>query len=259
MRILKCDKCGGYYKLKEGESIDDFDGCECGGNFKGVDEPNDLKSDKKQISGDGISERLDTKHKRLNIKEYESKFCMNCGTKLHDNSKYCEKCGQPLQKSISKQKSKENEIKKPFLIIGGLLGLLIILVVVISVIGSSSTSAILTPDQIEQQAISVTAAELYSDNGSLIGKPVKMEGELIDTGSSTIRVKGIDMSSGYNLDDHDVLVTGNFGNVTAYERDDVYVYGVFKGSTSYKTVMGAERTVPSIGNAWIETTGNSFN
>ncbi len=147
---------------------------------------------------------------------------------------------------------------KDLIILGALVGVVMVVFIFAWEL-TSSTDTVLTPDQIEQQAISVTAAELYSDNGSLVGKPVKMEGELIDTGSSTIRVKGIDMSSGYNLDDHDVLVTGNFGNVTAYEHDDVYVYGIFKGSTSYKTVMGAERTVPSIGNAWIETTGNSFN
>lgn len=146
---------------------------------------------------------------------------------------------------------------KDLIILSALSGVVIILI--IAFVAYFSTSVVLTPDQIEQQAISVTAEELYRDNGSLVGKPVRMEGELIDVGSSTIRVKGIDMSSGYNLDDHDVLVTGNFGNVTAYEHDDVYVYGIFKGSTSYKTIMGAERTVPSISNAWIEATGNSFN
>lgn len=141
---------------------------------------------------------------------------------------------------------------KDLIILSVLAGVVIIFI--IALVAYSSTSVVLTPDQIEQQAITVTAAELYHDNGSLVGKPVKMEGELIEASSSTIRVKGIDMRSGYNLDDHDILITGNFGNVTAYEHDDVYVYGIFKGSTSYKTVMGAERTVPSIGNAWIETT-----
>jgi len=30
---LKCEKCGGYYELQEGESPDDFDVCECGGKL----------------------------------------------------------------------------------------------------------------------------------------------------------------------------------------------------------------------------------
>jgi hypothetical protein len=32
---LKCEKCGGYYELQEGESSEDFsDKCECGGSLK---------------------------------------------------------------------------------------------------------------------------------------------------------------------------------------------------------------------------------
>lgn len=31
---LVCDICGGYYKLKPGESPDDFESCECGGSLK---------------------------------------------------------------------------------------------------------------------------------------------------------------------------------------------------------------------------------
>ena len=30
---LVCDKCGGYYRLQEGESLNDFDTCQCGGNL----------------------------------------------------------------------------------------------------------------------------------------------------------------------------------------------------------------------------------
>ncbi|ADZ09383.1 hypothetical protein Metbo_1139 [Methanobacterium lacus] len=31
---LLCDKCGGYYELQPGESPDDFEECECGGNLR---------------------------------------------------------------------------------------------------------------------------------------------------------------------------------------------------------------------------------
>lgn len=37
MGYLICDKCGGYYKLEEGESADDFDVCECGAKLRYVD------------------------------------------------------------------------------------------------------------------------------------------------------------------------------------------------------------------------------
>ncbi len=36
MSRLKCEKCGGYYKLKEGESPEDFKSCKCGGNLRYV-------------------------------------------------------------------------------------------------------------------------------------------------------------------------------------------------------------------------------
>jgi hypothetical protein len=31
---LICEKCNGYYELQEGESPEDFESCECGGNLK---------------------------------------------------------------------------------------------------------------------------------------------------------------------------------------------------------------------------------
>jgi hypothetical protein len=34
---MVCDKCQGYYKLQPGESPDDFDQCDCGGNLKYVE------------------------------------------------------------------------------------------------------------------------------------------------------------------------------------------------------------------------------
>ena len=43
MPYIVCKKCGGYYKLKEGESIDDFDRCPCGGDIKYVESLDDLK------------------------------------------------------------------------------------------------------------------------------------------------------------------------------------------------------------------------
>ena len=31
---LVCESCGGYYKLEEGESPDDFSKCQCGGELE---------------------------------------------------------------------------------------------------------------------------------------------------------------------------------------------------------------------------------
>lgn len=31
---MVCKKCGGYYQLKHGESPDDFEKCQCGGELE---------------------------------------------------------------------------------------------------------------------------------------------------------------------------------------------------------------------------------
>ena len=43
MSYLICEKCGGYYELQEGESIEDFDSCQCGGEL-GYDRKKDTKN-----------------------------------------------------------------------------------------------------------------------------------------------------------------------------------------------------------------------
>ena len=43
MSYLICEKCGGYYELQEGESIEDFDSCQCGGKL-GYDRKKDTKN-----------------------------------------------------------------------------------------------------------------------------------------------------------------------------------------------------------------------
>ena len=37
MMYLVCEICGGYYHLMEGESINDFDSCQCGGKLYLID------------------------------------------------------------------------------------------------------------------------------------------------------------------------------------------------------------------------------
>ena len=57
MGYLICDKCGGYYELKEGESPNDFDLCNCGGKLRYA---NSLygKSHESKKSENKIKERI---------------------------------------------------------------------------------------------------------------------------------------------------------------------------------------------------------
>ncbi|HOI39238.1 MAG TPA: hypothetical protein PL168_00760 [Methanobacterium sp.] len=49
MTYLVCEKCWSYYELQEGESIDDFDSCECGGKLAFTDDYEIIKQVKKAI------------------------------------------------------------------------------------------------------------------------------------------------------------------------------------------------------------------
>ena len=60
MGYLVCEKCKGYYKLKKGESAQDFSKCECDGNLKCYDDVADF-----------IEENLTLEQK---ICEYKLKF-----------------------------------------------------------------------------------------------------------------------------------------------------------------------------------------
>ena len=73
MGYVVCEKCGGYYELEEGESLDNFNGCQCGGNLsyteKISEEPE--KIDKPKLICSNC------------MKENESGiFCSSCGGRL---------------------------------------------------------------------------------------------------------------------------------------------------------------------------------
>jgi hypothetical protein len=72
---LVCEKCGGLYKLKEGESPDDFVSCDCGGNLKYI-----------QNFNMHFDEELDP----LN----ELTICPNCGAEILSSEKFCKSCSK---------------------------------------------------------------------------------------------------------------------------------------------------------------------
>lgn len=96
MGYLVCEKCQGYYKLKKGEAIDNFEGCQCGGNFKYVGNFDELKS-----FIDNQSE-IDDKS-----------ICPNCGNENQEDEKFCTSCGKPLNiKHISEKPKKKISVTK---------------------------------------------------------------------------------------------------------------------------------------------------
>ena len=72
MHYLVCEKCGGYYELQKGESLDKFSECQCGGSLTYVD---------------SVDENVGDEQKVL--------YCPNCGN-YDRNGVYCSKCGGKL-------------------------------------------------------------------------------------------------------------------------------------------------------------------
>ena len=70
MAYLLCNECGGYYKLQEGESPDDFDCCQCGGELSPAS-LNKILFQRTSIKCPGCGEVSDGKP-----------FCSYCGTIL---------------------------------------------------------------------------------------------------------------------------------------------------------------------------------
>ena len=125
-------------------------------------------------------------------------------------------------------------------------------ILLIILVGFASNEAGISSDQM-QNAVNVTAAQLYNGTGELIGKPVKMTGEIIQTGDGQIRIANVNLDQyDYNQSiNQDVLVNGKTTDLTLHENDIVVVYGIFEGQTS----SGANINVPEIDNAIIKPTG----
>lgn len=92
MSYLICEKCGGYYKLKEGESPEDFESCECGGNLKYIQNFNSHFYDEM----DPLNE--------LNI-------CPNCGAQNLQGQNFCKSCKSKIE-SVDNRKKHSDSIKE---------------------------------------------------------------------------------------------------------------------------------------------------
>ncbi len=80
---LYCEKCGGYYKLQEGEAPEDFDNCQCGGNLKYADSINEVIK----------AENVDSNSKVIKLWNNNNE-CMNCGSNsINSYTHSCIKCG----------------------------------------------------------------------------------------------------------------------------------------------------------------------
>lgn len=120
MGYLICEKCGGYYELQKGESLSDFDCCQCGGKLKYYEDSfEDKVFDYNPL---GYNHKLKTNDEIKKIIDYnidfnenaELKKCRSCGTLNHKESKFCSKCDKSLlslaeKKELNNKYLQENE------------------------------------------------------------------------------------------------------------------------------------------------------
>ncbi|MBI5680517.1 MAG: zinc ribbon domain-containing protein [Methanobacterium sp.] len=119
MKYLICEKCGGYYKLQEGESLGDFYGCDCGGDYREakeyeiedlenskLDTKENSKLDTKEITNKHMS--AEDIRKKLEEKRNELDICRHCGYKNIEEAEFCIKCGAKIGANICPKCEIEN-------------------------------------------------------------------------------------------------------------------------------------------------------
>lgn len=99
MPYIICENCGGYYKMQENESLEDFEACQCGGSLKYAESVHEL------------------------FKKNNNSMCPKCGSES-TGGVFCPYCGTILD---SKESSRTNkyfdfhkiEAKAPKKLFGG--------------------------------------------------------------------------------------------------------------------------------------------
>ena len=187
--------------------------------------------------------------------------CPKCGKQNKVTAQFCEGCGTDLSNVTDTSTSTESEntsggpmgwwskqsTKGKALI--GIVGIcclgLILIVGIGGLLSPESTNA--TPQSSQSNVTStqtttsadtpktVTIAQLYG-SGISKGTYVKVTGTVLQSDGSNLRIE--------NSAGKDIMVEGS--DLSAYEDKSVTVVGTYDGPTSYTTVMGGERTVPSI-------------
>ena len=253
MGYLICEKCGGYYELQEGEHQEDFESCECGGHIKYVKNIKNLNKclncGTKYKDGVVFCKECGTPlTQSMNMKSNSSKTkkssinknnnqCPECGTKNPKSALFCQDCGVKIREKTLKEQffgwwNKQNKNKQAIIVISviflGFFGTVSMISFASDLMLSSSTPMI------------VSISDLY---GSSINKGtyVLVSGKVIESDGSNLRMQ--------NSKGQDILVEGS--GLSVYKGYTVTVTGIFMGPSSYTTVSGGSRTVPTIRNGKI--------
>jgi hypothetical protein len=262
MGYLICDKCGSYYELQKGESIDDFVGCECSGKYRYAE------------SIDGLNFNTNSNDVK---NENSTLFCSNCGSKNLNSSIFCKKCGEKLNKNNFKTKNPQNLKNEPLIGVlekslrrdikrgknwwdnqtkqtrGGLAIVGIILFVGIIAVIVSNNSSYANPYSLSFTTLSesdykascqyISSDELNKNPTKYIGENIHYHAQIIDIHENNGKTDIIMAGRGSI---YDLFYVFYDGSTSYHDGDWITVYGPFYGEYTYLSNAGVDETVPTI-------------
>ena len=145
-RYVICESCNGYYKLEEGESLEDFEACRCGGKLMYA-EDNFMSKEKPKRKKNSHKEK---KSKKSKPEEPQHIVCENCGgyytLKKGESLEDFEACRCGGELKYAKKYFKLNEKKRSKIFSNSfLLVIILALSAVIAVIFNSISGSIARP------------------------------------------------------------------------------------------------------------------
>lgn len=179
MGYLVCDKCKGYYELKDGESPEDFENeCDCGGKLVYAERIDNINSSYEEAPINMLCPVCGSENPEM------AEFCAECGNNIRqENEKTltnAEKLAK-LQKKYNKPKTSKNKFdvwwnkqssknKKVFSLVGiCCLGLILIV----------GISAMVSPDKTTSTVPSTTSSGSSPTTTTTTSNPVMSESEYI--------------------------------------------------------------------------------
>ena len=172
--------------------------------------------------------------------------CKTCGAEIAKSAKKCPQCGA--------------KIRHPFKTLFKIILVLVIIVVVLSVISGSGTPTLskqaseMSKDAFIAACEPVNYTDVARTPDSFKDKLITFHGRVVQVqeGSTLVLRVAQDDGSGFSSDYWYITYKKDNSGVRILEEDKLTVYGECKGTYSYKSIFGAQITIPSMAMAYYE-------
>lgn len=191
------------------------------------------------------------------------KFCANCGCSVN-GMKFCPECGNPVIEDIPDQnshtvsiiqneESRNKKMRYNLILLGSVFA-----VVIIATAWINLTNSPLSLSSQKNQVVNISESDFKS---SCITKPYEdlarhpdlYKGEPLVINGTVSQVIDNANSINYRIangDNHDEMIyatySGDFDHGRILEGDNVILWGIFDGLTSYRSTLGEKITIPSL-------------